>query len=49
MRVPCVVRSASPSQLVVSARSIVVMNALMPTLVGNKLFISQYMSNTHCC
>ena len=32
---------------VVSARSIIVMKVLMPTLVGNKLFISQYMSNSH--
>ena len=37
----------SPSQLVVSATSIIVMNVLMPTLVGNNLFISQYMSNPH--
>ena len=44
--VPCVVRSTTPSQLVVSARS-PVMNVLMPTLVGNKLFVGQYMSNTH--
>ena len=29
----------------VSARSITVKNVLMPTLVGNKLFISQY--STH--
>ena len=47
MCVPCVVRSAPPSQLVVSARSVIVMNVLMPTLVGNKLFMSQYMSDTH--
>ena len=40
MCVTCVVRSAPPSQSVVSARSIIVMNASMPTLVGNKLFIS---------
>ena len=46
MHVHCVVRSAPPLQLVVSARSIIVMNVLMPTLVGTKLFISQYMSNT---
>ena len=47
MCVPCVVRSAPPSKLVVNARSIIVVNALMPTLVGNKLCISQYMSITH--
>ena len=49
MCVPCVVRSAPPSQLVVSARSIIVMNVLMPTVVENKLFIRRYMSNTHEC
>ena len=38
MCLPCVVRSAPPSQLVVSARSIIVINVLMPTCVGNKLF-----------
>ena len=43
---PSVVRSTPLSQLVVSARSIIVMNVLMPTLVGNKLFISQCMGNT---
>jgi hypothetical protein len=47
MCVPCVVRSAPPSQVVVSARNIVVINVLMPTLVGKTLFISWYMSNTH--
>ena len=47
MCVCCVVKSALQSQLVVSAKSIIVMNLLMPTLVGNKLFISQYMCNTH--
>ena len=46
MCVPCAVRGTPPSQLVVSARSIIVMNVLMPTLVGNKLFIRQYMRNT---
>ena len=40
MCVPCVVRSVPLSQLVVSARCIIVMNVLMSTLVGNKLFIS---------
>ena len=47
MCVPWVVRSAPPSQLVVSAKSILVRNVLVPTLVGNKLFISQFMSNAH--
>ena len=50
MRQMCVcyaVRSAPPSQFVVSARSITVKNVLMPTLVGNKLFIRQYMMDTH--
>ena len=41
------VRSTPPSQFVVSARSIIVKNVLMPTLVGNKLFIRQYMMDTH--
>ena len=31
------------------ARSIIVTNVLMSTLVGNKLFISQYMMDTDCC
>ena len=44
---PCVVRSVPPSQVVVSARSIIVMNVLMLTVVGSKLFIREYMSNTH--
>ena len=35
MCVRCVVRSAPPSQFVVSARIISVTNVLMPTLVGN--------------
>ena len=39
MCVPCVVKTAPPSQLVVSARRIIVTNVLMPTFVGNKLFI----------
>ena len=33
------VRSAPPSQFGVSAKSIIVKNVRMPTLVGNKLFI----------
>ena len=41
------VRSAPPSQFVVSARSISVKNVLMPTLVENKLFIRQNMMDTH--
>ena len=49
MCVRCVVRSAPPSQFVVSARSIIVANLFMPTLVGNKLFIIQYMMDTDCC
>ena len=49
MCVRCVVTSAPPSQSVVSARSIVVINVLMPIVVGNKLFISQYMMDTDCC
>ena len=40
MSVPCVVNSAQPSQVVVSAKSIIVMNVLMPTLVGKRSFIS---------
>ena len=36
-----------PSQFVVIAWSIIVKNVLMPTLVGNKLFIRQYMMDTH--
>ena len=40
MCVPCVVKSAPPSQVVVSARNILVMNVLMPTLEGKRLFIS---------
>ena len=47
MFVLCVVRSAPASQLVVSARSIIAMNVLIPTLVGIELFIKQYMSGTH--
>ena len=47
MCVPCVVRSAPPSRVVVSARSIVVMKVLMPTLVGKRFFIRLYMSNAH--
>ena len=49
MWVCCVVKSDPPSLFVVSARSIVVMNVLMPTLVGNKLFIRQYMMDANCC
>ena len=49
MCVRCVIRSAPPSQFVVSATSFIVTNALMPTLVGNKLFISQYMMDADCC
>ena len=49
MCVRCVVTSAPPSQFVVSAMSIIVTNVFMPTLVGNKLFISQYMMDTDCC
>ena len=37
-------RSAPPSQFVVSSLS---ENVLMPTLVGNKLFIRQYVMDTH--
>ena len=40
-------RAPPPSQFVVSARSIIVTNVLMPTLVGNKLFVRQYMMETH--
>ena len=40
MCVPCVVRSSPPSQVAVSARSIIVMNVLMPTLVVKRLFVS---------
>ena len=47
MCVLCVVRSAPLSQIVVSARSIVVMNVLMPSLIGDKVFINQYIRNTH--
>ena len=50
MRQMCVcyaVRSAPPSQFVVSARNIIVKNVLMPTFLGNKLFIRQYMMGTH--
>ena len=47
MSVCYAVRSAPPSQFVVSARSISAKNVLMPTLVGNKLFIRQYMMDTH--
>ena len=39
MCVPCVVESAPPSRVVVSATSIVVLNILMPALVGKRLFI----------
>ena len=39
MCAPCVVRSAPPSQVVVSARNIIVMNVLMPKLVGKRLFV----------
>ena len=46
MRVPCVVRSVPPPQLVLSARRIIVVNVLMPKLLENILFISQCMSNT---
>ena len=41
------VRSAPPSQFVVSAKNIIVKNVLMPTLVGNKLCRTQYMMDTH--
>ena len=41
------VRSTAPSQLVVSARSIIAMNVLIPTLAGITLFVKQYMSDTH--
>ena len=42
-----VVGSAPPSQFVVSATSIILGNVLMPTLAKNKLFIRQYMIDTH--
>ena len=35
----CVVKSAPPSRFVVSARSIIVLNVLMPTFVGIILFV----------
>ena len=35
----CVVRSAPPSQLVMSVRSTIVLNVLTPTLVGATLFV----------
>ena len=35
----CVVRSAPPSQLVMSVRSSIVLNVLTPTLVGAMLFV----------
>ena len=44
---PCVVTSAPPLQLVVSAKSIIAKNVLIPTLVEIKLFVKQYMSETH--
>ena len=50
MREMCVcyvVRSAPPSQFVLSAKSIIVTNVLMRTLVGNKFLIRQYMMDTH--
>ena len=37
MCVPCVVRSAPPSQLAVSAMSIIAMNVSMSTLVGEQI------------
>ena len=35
----CVVRSAPPSQFVMSVRSTIVLNVLTPTLVGQMLFV----------
>ena len=35
----CVVRSAPPSQFVMSVRSTIVLNVLTPTLVGAMLFV----------
>ena len=49
MCVRCVVISAPPSLFVVSAGSIIVMDVFMPTLVGNKLFVSQCMMDADCC
>ena len=40
----CVVRSAPPSQFVMSVKSTIVLNVLTPTLVGAMLFI-QYNTN----
>ena len=48
MCVLCVVGGAPPSQFVASARSIIVTHVLTPILVGNKLFICQYMMDTDC-
>ena len=44
--VPCVVGSASPSQPVVSAKSIITMDVFIPTLVGIELFVKECISDT---
>ena len=42
--VPCVVKNAPPSQFVMSARGIIVLNVLMPTLGGIILFVRHNIS-----
>ena len=43
----CVAKCAPPSQFVVSARSIVVLNVLTPTLVGIIRFVRHMRSDMH--
>ena len=43
----CVVKRAPRSQFVVSARSIAVLNVLVPTLVGIGLFVRHMRSDMH--
>ena len=43
----CVFKSAPPSHFVVSARSIIVLNVLTPTLVGILLFVRHMRSDIH--
>jgi hypothetical protein len=43
----CVVKSAPPSQFVVSARSFIVLNVLTPTFVGIILFVRHMRSDMH--
>ena len=45
----CVVKSAPPSQFVMSVRSTIVLNVLTPTLVGQMLFVKYNTNDIWSC